>query len=67
MTSKSAEKSSEKSSREKQLEDLYRLREIYMRSSMWIRDVKLDGQDICLNRNRKYKNRNGNRAAGSGK
>ena len=52
---------------EKQLEDLYRLREIYMRSSMWIRDVKLDGEDICPNRNRKYKNRNGNSTAGSGK
>ena len=67
MTSKSAEKSSEKSSREKQLEELYRLREIYMRSSMWIRDVKLDSQDICPNRNRKYKNRNGNSTAGSEK
>ena len=61
MTTKSVEKGSGT-----KMEDLYRLREIYRRSSMWIRDVKLDGRDICPNRTRKYINKNGKCAAGGG-
>ena len=68
MTTKSVEKGNGngKGSSGTKMEDLYRLREIYRRSSMWIRDVKLDGQDICPTRNRKYINKNGKCAAGGG-
>ena len=72
MTTKSVEKGkgngkgNGKGSTGTKMEDLYRLREIYRRSSMWIRDVKLDGQDICPTRNRKYINKNGKCAAGGG-
>ena len=68
MTTKSVEKGNVEKGNGSgtKMEDLYRLREIYRRSSMWIRDVKLDGQDICPTRNRKYINKNGKCAAGGG-
>ena len=63
MTTKSAVKGNRSGTK---MEDRYSLREIYMRSSMWIRDMKLDGRDICPTRNPKYINKNGKCAAGGG-
>jgi len=65
MTTKSEEK--EKCSSEEKMEELYRLREIYMRSSMWIAKLEEYAYDVCPTRKNKYKYMNGKCAAGGEK